>query len=595
MKRIILTLVTLIVMATMFALAVSAETVTGSCGENVTYSFSPETGVLTISGEGDMYTYPYSEIDGDSVIKVIIEDGVTSIGTLAFFGFNSLTDVVIAGSVTRIGDNAFYGCSSLTSIDISNGVISIGDNAFQNCIGLTSISIPDSVVSIGNYAFEGCDGIVNTVDGVSYYRTCENPYFMLFMLEDAAVETVTVPKETRFICDGVFHTYEYLTDINVDADNLLFCDIDGVLFNKNKTELICYPCGREAVSYSIPDSVERIGEYAFSFACLEDIAIPDSVIAIEDKAFEYCYFEDSSITLPYSVKYVDGYSFLGSYLERILVDENNQHFTDVDGVLFNKNMTEIVCYPKNKAGASYVIPDRVTKIGRYAFRESNYLTDVTIIDGVETICEQAFSLSNISSIDIPDSVNVIEAGAFQRCENMTRVKIPEGITQIKNSTFSKCYSLAEVILPESLVSIDSTAFDNCDALTSISIPNGVTEIGNHVFWRCENLRSVTIPISVARIGFSSFEDCHEDLVINCYKESYADTYAVKNGIAVKYLDEAADSPAADVDGDGEVTLSDALVTINAVLKGEPIDGGDINGDGIVSLIDILRIMKALAA
>ena len=545
MKRIILTLVTLIVMATMLALAVSAETVTGSCGENVTYSFSPETGVLTISGEGDMDDYPYFEIDVDSVIKVIIENGVKSVGSDAFWGFNSLTDVVIAGSVTRIGDYAF-----------------------GNCVGLTEIEIPNSVASIGEYVFDGCKNLLN---------------------------------------------------IKVDVNNAYFCDVDGVLFNKDKTTLIRYPQGRVTVSYSIPDSVISIGEYAFEAAMLESITIPNGVCEINGSAFRDCIIEECSIEIPSSVSYINGAAFSGTTLNSIDVADDNAYYTDIDGVLYNKDITELVSFPKGKDADLYDIPTTVTKIGNCGFYGNMYLKSLVIPDNVTIIRNAAFSeCSSLESIQIPSSVSVIYFGLFRDCVSLKSIIIPGSVTTIERSAFSGCTSLETITIPDSAITIGDRAFEGCTALKSIKlsnnitaiddrtfygctslesivIPDGVTSIGSYAFAYCENLCSATIPTSVTSITSRAFEDCHEDLVINCYKESYADTYAVKNGIAVKYLDEAADSPAADVDGDGEVTLSDALVTINAVLKGEPIDGGDINGDGIVSLIDILRIMKALAA
>ena len=142
----------------------------GSCGDNLTWTYSP--GTLTISGTGAMADYYY---DDDtpwynyrfSIKSIVISDGVTRIGSRAFYNCSSLTSVTIPNSVTSIGSSAFRGCSSLTSITIPNSVKSIGDYAFQKCSSLSSITIPNSVTSIGKYAFSDCSSLTSVTIGNS--------------------------------------------------------------------------------------------------------------------------------------------------------------------------------------------------------------------------------------------------------------------------------------------------------------------------------------------------------------------------------------------------------------------------------------------
>ena len=138
MKKIISLLLSLAMLLTITSglnLTAFADVKTGKCGDNVTYSLDTETGVLTISGTGDMADYStYSPFDdNNSVESVIIENGVTSIGGGVFEYCTSLISVTIPNSVTSIGDSAFFGCTSLTSVTIPNSVTSIGDSAFYNC------------------------------------------------------------------------------------------------------------------------------------------------------------------------------------------------------------------------------------------------------------------------------------------------------------------------------------------------------------------------------------------------------------------------------------------------------------------------------
>ncbi len=143
----------------------------GTCGDNLEWTFSG--GTLIISGEGamdDYYSYfdsldendystaPWSGLD---INEIVVEDGVTSIGDFAFEYCSSLTEIVIPDSVTSIGDCAFSDCTSLTSVAIPDSVTSIGSYAFNDCTSLTSVTIPDSVTSIGHHAFSGCTSLTS--------------------------------------------------------------------------------------------------------------------------------------------------------------------------------------------------------------------------------------------------------------------------------------------------------------------------------------------------------------------------------------------------------------------------------------------------
>ena len=157
MKQLYLLLITLLV-----SLSAYAEK-SGTCGANLKWKLTDE-GVLTITGTGEMHDEdsfrswlsPYSNVK-----QVIIGDGVTTIGSDAFYECSSLTSVIIGNSVTRIGYNAFYRCSSLTSVTIGNSVTEIGNDAFSGCSALTSVTIPNSVTTIGNYAFNACSSLTS--------------------------------------------------------------------------------------------------------------------------------------------------------------------------------------------------------------------------------------------------------------------------------------------------------------------------------------------------------------------------------------------------------------------------------------------------
>ncbi len=224
------------------AIVVTAEdgdvVATGSCGDNLTWSLDRNLH-LSISGTGAMTnwspTAPWHSYDG-SIKTVTISSGVTSIGDYAFQACNNLTSITIGDSVTSIGTSAFYACRSLTSITIPDSVKSIGNAAFESC-GLISIAIGSGVTNAENAWLYACGNLMN---------------------------------------------------ISVSKDNAMYVSQDGVLFNKNKTTLIQYPCGRIG-AYAIPDTVTAISDYAFWYCdSLTSVAIPDSVTSIEDLAFCGC-------------------------------------------------------------------------------------------------------------------------------------------------------------------------------------------------------------------------------------------------------------------------------------------------------------------
>ena len=145
----------------------------GTCGDNLTWKLDDE-GTLTISGKGAMTEWVNSDSApwktySNTINKVVIQPGVTSIGGHAFSKCKNLTSITIPEGVTSIGSDAFSGCSSLTSITIPKGVTSIEWGTFRGCSSLKSITIPERVTSIGEYAFYACDGLID----VTYHSTME--------------------------------------------------------------------------------------------------------------------------------------------------------------------------------------------------------------------------------------------------------------------------------------------------------------------------------------------------------------------------------------------------------------------------------------
>ena len=383
----------------------------------------------------------FSECSG--LTSIVIPTSVDVIGKWAFSGCTGLTSIIIPNSVTKIGNGAFSSCECLTSINIPDSVDTIKFMTFNDCKGLTSINIPNSVTEICYNAFDGCSGLTSVTLPDSLVEIDINDFSNCADMTFVHVPTI---ENLSFLSDC-----NALTSITVHPDNPVFTLENGVLFNGDKTKLICF--SREEADDSINDPVEHY-------------AIPDTVIEIKDDAFNNCE-RLINITIPASVKKIGKSAYFSWYaFISITVHPDNTVYASENGVLFNKEKTELIRFPKGLKG-EYVIPDSVKKIGEYAF----------------------LGCVGLTSIILPDSIEEIDNSAFGKCINLTSINLPDSVKKIGSSVFSYCESLTCITVPNSVKEIGVWAFDSCINLTAISIPASVTDIGyssclNHAFTRC---------------------------------------------------------------------------------------------------------------
>ena len=355
---------------------VSTALANGVCGDNLTWVLD-EACRLTICGTGEMYDYEsYDDVGNrpweeyrDQIVEVIITDGVTSIGEMAFDTCKAIESVSLPESLTEISYCAFWGCESLISITIPENVTTIGDYTFSHCSSIDSIAIPESVSFIGTEAFWGCESLTSisipgnvTAIGDYTFSHC------------TGLKSISLPETVVSIGVGAFWGCENLVDINLPSG---LTSISEELF---------YHCDN-LTSIIIPTGVTSIGDYAFQFCGnLGNVKFPDALESIGYAAFGDCY-NITEILIPNTV------STIGEWA-----------FGECDGLSF------------------VVLPDQVATIGECAFYSCDNLKNVVLPNGITQINEWVFGhCVNLSEISIPDSVIRICSLAFYNCTSLTDI------------------------------------------------------------------------------------------------------------------------------------------------------------------------------
>ena len=538
-----------------FAACMAIAETSGTCGldgDNLTWELDDQ-GVLTISGSGRMRNYSSITFGGDikapwgeDVKKVVICDGVTSIGELAFLDCDSLESITIPDSVTDIGESAFAFCGNLKSITLPKNVATIGDKLFDLCDQLLFIDVseenthfasydgclydkalvelircpngkknvvfPDTILKIRDRAFSWCNNLsdIELPDGL--ISIGDEAFYMCNLLR-----SVKLSHNVSYMGKEAFDMCLSLHSIDVDENNGFYSSIEGCLYDKKQETIICCPSTKTQIT--LPDSLVYINDGAFFCCDISNIELPNSVKYIGEDAFCLCE-QLQSITIPYGITNIKHRTF--SYCESMESISLPESLIGISwSAFYGCNSLE-----------SIIIPDEVKTIDPSAFKncdailyanENTSASSALLRAGYDyTVLGNKGTWGNLNwSIDGEGILSVSGTGEMISFE-------PDS----NNAWLGKKDSLTEVHIGEGVTSIGDLAFRDCSSLTTITIPSSVTTVGSGAFVGCTGLKRFTVSIDndyLAAIDGVLFSKPDRQLL--CYPPNMPDdVYQIPKGI-----------------------------------------------------------------
>ena len=548
--------------------------------ESENTKYSSENGVLFNKDKTTIVSYPGAKVSSSYTIPI----SVTTIGKSAFYYSPYLESVIIPESVKTIGECAFENCYSLESLTVPPTVETIGDIAFRDVKNVTykgyATGAPWGAANIttnyddftyADYEITILTGYKGT-DGIAYIPSTVTTIRAGAFNNGSTITSLGIPSSVTSIDDNAFNGCTNLESVTINSDAdfskaELYFSQNGIRYHvlgKNKVEVVqnfvdgtnSYS-GDVVIPKTVGDfTVTSIGNNAFRDCDnLTSISFPEGLETIGEWAFAECDGL-TTVAIPSSVTQIGSYdydAFVGcSKLSAINVEGNNQNYSSVDGVLYNKNQTKIFSYPAGKSGTTYEIPASVTEVGWSSFSGCDKLESVTIPDGVNNLGGNAFNnCSNLKSVNIPENIE-IQDETFAGCENLT-LTVPETVTfyegpYSQNNCFQgvkkvvyegtvagKAYGAEEAVaefvldgsklvryngsggtvsIPEGVTAIGNDVFRDNSDITAVYIPEGVETIGDAAFASCSNLQYVNIPKTVTSISGYAFRDCDKLPSIN---------------------------------------------------------------------------------
>lgn len=421
----------------------------------------------------------------------------------------------IPSTITSIGSRVFPGGVSLDELIIPNNVTKIDNYAFGNNSKIKKLTIEDSeselTVGASEYSYSGFSdeygnwiGIYPMFQGVEeLYWGRPMKYSNLYSSPIACNPVrkitfgpyvTTIPKYTFFECYSI-------NTIDVKGGIAQWCIFD---FSDPYTN----PFGSSMAGMEEDNRKVLFNGKELSGA----VAVPNDITTIPSHSFQYGCKGITDLTLPAGVTDIaDGAFKQLTSLKTIQLSAENTSFKVIENVLYNNDVTKILCFPQMIEG-EYVMPSTISEIGDYQFYNCQNLTKVTLSDHIKTINNYAFqNCHKLNSVVIPASVESIGNLVFKDCIELTDVVFGEqsNLTTIGNQAFQNCNKLAEISLPAKLESIGEYGFADCTSLTDVSFEgnSNLQEIKNYAFQNCNKLAEISLPAKLESIGEYAFANC----------------------------------------------------------------------------------------
>lgn len=468
----------------------------------------PSPDILVIAdNEAGKLSSRISDTDKLSATRLTVSgkiNGTDIIFIREMFYHGKLTDLDIENATIVSGGDAYD--TTINAVTKDNVV---GKYFFENCKQMISIKLPSNAVKIEGGAFSGCKSLKK----LDIPASCVEVESMIVSSCDN-LEEVNLSDAVQKFPGLAVYSSKNLMRINVSEGNQYFKSVDGVLFSKDGKTIVRYPMGKDDESYTIPEGVIIVGKEAFDYAKITSITIPNTVTTIESSAFENCKniqileIPNSVITIGSSafsgcdkldnvtmsseVSSIESFAFgscknlrkfyigakvssinkLAFYncqsLQEFEVDENSSFFTTQSGILYTKDMQELVKCPMALYAEEYIVPNGVKVIRAEAFATCTNIKRFYLPETLTTIGECAFENCEMASIRIPQTVTSIGESAFNRCDNLESLVLPEGTNKIQNTTLHGCKSLTYVYIPANVKEFGMWAIADCPLLTMIN-------------------------------------------------------------------------------------------------------------------------------
>ena len=452
----------------------------GETGQ-LSWLYDPKEQSLTLSGAGAIPDYPIAETPWhelrEHIKAIVLKEGVTRIGDYAFYDCTELTSVEIPEGVTQIGESAFACCQSLESVTIPGSVTEIGEGAFESCDSMMVLELASGLKCVGAFAFSECVALrelvlPNTVEriersafagtmalhelvipgnvqeiGDNAFNGCIQLSSLTLsegirVIEEMAFSNcsdlteVLIPASVECLGDGVFSDCLAMTQIAVAPESEHFVVRDDILYSKDLSVLVHYPAAKEEQEFTIPEEVRKIAGLAFaSNYFLMEVMLGDHLEEVGSYAFARCS-SLSFVSLPAQTTRLGASPFHDcTMLLEIEVDPNNPCYSSIDGILYNKEQTQLIQYPAGLYDDFYKVPDTVREIAENACYDAQNLEVLKIPAGIRKIGDMAFAFCDqLRDVEIrvadPAQVEVGLMAFFSVAGTPRTLRVPKGSSKL---------------------------------------------------------------------------------------------------------------------------------------------------------------------